>query len=940
MAIRLIANSILKSVTLALLLGLCVSQTGCVYWNTMYNAKKHFKEAEKQNNPELGGTKMTANRRLYEDAIAKAGKVVQKHPKSKYHDDALFLIGVSYFRIDNYAKSESAFRELLAVHPKSEFVEESQLYLARCRMQSGDAQAAYRTFTDLASTARKPEWRAEATFQRGIYLSEIGSYDSAVAAFQQILDEYPNTDRANDARVLAADQLRKLKRPSEAMDLYTPLTTHKEPLVRYPALIGLGGACYEAGLVDSGIAVFDAMAEDELYADSIGNIRLLLGDGLERRGDVNGAWRQYEQVAAALERTRWSAEAYFNMAEIKQYQQGDLASAKEYYDKVREEYASGKLSNEALTRSANISKLEQFRKSLGRGELTRGPVGDSTLVYDPEDLPRYERQSRSSPIEARPFDFVHSRVRAKHLEDSLAALSPAAGSGAGSPSTGDQLAFGPETPEEFKSIWDDPGRFGPQTPPEFVVYGKASATSLSETESPAGTATVADSSGLTGVFGPPIDSLELVLNLRASELLSNETWEKLLEADSLYGPPSPASAYDFGIGPMFGPETPNEILWTQVAEPVIDSTAIREREARTAMRKEREAAFAEIETAAETQMQLAELYRFDLNYPDSALAEYNDIAERYKGTPYGAQALLAAADIYTSEYDDSTNARQRLLRILAEYPHLDYAGDAIGRLGWRGTDADTAHPMAAYTAAEDRYLVDNDPEAAIDEFRAFIDKYPYSRLVPRAEYAIAALTDRYFPAEDSSVVWAYQEIAATYAQSDLAQAANQRLSATVTRPKPRVVSAAPKPDEALAAATKSANRQDSTAGDESEDLPLAPRAKVYGQVEFPSSDVGTITREVVVVYKILIDFSGNVADLELIQKSTSPDLDAATLRAMRDTKFNPDSIAPESLMIWYKYVMRVTPPALSPDELDRYNRTGGIPNIPQGQQPVIPPGQP
>lgn len=927
MAIRFTARSVLKLVAFALVIATGATQSGCVYWNTMYNAKKHFKEAEKQNNPELGGTKMTANRRLYEDAIAKAGKVVQKHPKSKYHDDALYLIGVSYFRIDNYAKSESAFRELLAVHPKSEFVEESQLYLARCRMQSGDEQAAYRTFTELATTARKPEWRSEATFQRGMYLSEIASYDSAVAAFQQILDEYPDTDRANEARILAADQLRKLNRPTEAMELYTPLTTHKEPLVRYPALIGLGGACYEAQLVDSGIAIFEAMTEEELYADSIGNIRLLLGDGLERSGDVDGAWRQYEQVAAALERTRWSAEAYFNMAEIKQYDQGDLASAKEHYDKVREEYASGDLSNEALTRSANISKLEQFRKSLGRGELTRGPVGDSTRIYDPEDLPRYERALKSSPLEARPYDFVHSSVRSKDLEDSLARSSATAVASGQSALSESQPAYGPETPPELKSIWDDPGRFGPQTPPEFVVYDTASGLAGSGEDSPSDDdSTAADSSGLAGAFGPPVDSLELILNLRAEELLSGEAWERILEADSLYGPPSPASSYDFGVGAMYGPGTPTEIFWAQAEVPEVDSTAIREREARAAMRKERESAFAEIETAAETQMQLAELYRFDLNYPDSALAEYNDIAERYKGTPYGAQALLAAADIYTSEYNDSTNARQRLIRILSEYPHLDYAGDAIGRLGWRGSDADTAHPMAAYSAAEDRYLYDNDPAAAIDEFRAFVEKYPYSRLVPRAEYAIAALTDRYFPAEDSSVVWAYQEIAATYAQSDLAMAATQRLSATVPRPKPRAVPVADKKE------TGKPGESGKTPGSEEESgyasLPIAPRPKVIGQVEFPSADVGSITKEVVVVYRIVIDYSGAISEYELIQKSPSEDLDEATRRAILETKFDPDSIAPESLNIPYRYEIRVTPPALSPDELDWYNRTGGQPNIP------------
>lgn len=918
-------NTSLKSLMLragmiVLLIGGSLHMSGCVYWNTMYNAKRHFKEAEKQNNPELGGTRMTANRRLYEDAIAKAAKVVQKHPKSKYHDDALYLIGVSYFRIDNYPKSESAFRELLAVHPKSEFLEESQLYLARCRMQSGDAQAAYRTFSELATTARKPEWRAEATFQRGIYLAEIGSHDSAVAAFQQILDEYPETSRANEARVLAADQLRKLNRPTEAMAVYLPLTEHKEPLVRYPALIGLGGASYEAGLLDSGIAVFTAMSEDEVYIDSIGNIRLLLGDGLERIGDIDDAWRQYEQVAAALEQTRWSAEAYFNMAEIKQYEQSDLASAKELYDKVREEYASGKLSQEALTRSANISKLEQFRISLGRGDLSSVGRGDSTTVYAPEDLHRLERSLLSSPVEARPYDFVHSSLREKYRQDSLALATPSATLD----SNTQEATLGPETPDHLKNPWDNPDLLGPETPEALrfdALYAERQTDSLA-VDSATSTAEVA-----SDMFGPPVDSLEMYFNRRAVELLSADLWERAMGIDSLYGPPSPASLYDFGVGDVLGPATPIELWFAQVEEDVVDSSAILEREARAQMRKEREAAFAEIETAAETQMQLAELYRFDLNYPDSALVEYNEIAERYKGTPYGAQALLAAADVYTSEFDDSTAARQRLLRILAEYPYTDYAGDAISRLGWVGSDADTAHPSAAYRHAEDLYLVENNPEAAIAEFREFLEKYSYSRLIPRAEYAIAYLTDIYFPTGDSAVVWAYQEIAATYAQTELASAATERLSTTVIRPKPRAVPVADKKEPTLAQGGRpGAPGADSASVREA--LPRAPRPKFVGQVEFPSADVGVITKEVVVVYRIVIDYSGEIREYELIQKSPSEDLDEATRRAIMETRFDPDSIAPESLNIPYQYEIRVTPPALSPDELDWYNRTGGQPNIP------------
>ena len=400
--------------------------------------------------------------------------------------------------------------------------------------------------------------------------------------------------------------------------------------------------------------------------------------------------------------------------------------------------------------------------------------------------------------------------------------------------------------------------------------------------------------------------------------------------------------YDFGVGDVLGPATPDDVLYARVEEPKIDSTAIREREARAAQRKERLSAFAEIETAAETQMQLAELYRFDLEYPDSALVEYKEIAERYKGTPYGAQALLATADIYTHEFGDTAAAHDYLVRILSEYPYSDYAGDAINRLGWNGSSADTAYPAVAYAEAEDRYLLDNDPSGAIKRFREFIEKYPYSRLVPRAEYAIAFLTDRYLPSDDSAVVWAYQEIAATYAQTDFAAAATQRLTEKVVRPKPRVAPVGEKKETpTLAQGRSTGQNQDSTEENESARLPRAPRPQYLGQVVFPSSDVGVITKEVVVVYKILIDYSGNVAEQELIQRSPSADLDEATRRAMTETKFNPDSIAPESLMIWYKYEMRVTPPAPDPSELDWYNRTGGVPVVPldPGQQPVVIPPQ-
>jgi TolA-binding protein len=867
--------------------------SGCVYFNTMYNARKHFRNAEKQNDPTRGGKKMATNRRLYEDAIEKAAKIVRKHHKSKYHDDALFMIGVSYFRIDNYSKSESAFRELLAVHPKSEFAEESHLYLARCRMQLGDEQAGYRTFTELAASARKPEWRAEASFQRGLYLAEQAVWDSAAAAYGIILDSFPETPRATEARLNGAEAWRQLDHPDSAMALYQPLANDDDLLIRYQALLGLGRSCYDAGLIDSGIAIFSAMSDDEDYGDSVGNVRLLLAEGLRARKDQSTAWRQYEQVAATLEKTRWSAEAYFRMAEIKQYEEDDLVSAREYYELSRQENANSALANEALTRSANIGKLAEFRKALGRAELVKGAGGRAATAYDPENLPRLERDLPFSPPEARPVDFVPRALRDAAAADSLAV---------------DSTAFvGPPTPEELKNPWDSlwsPLRHGPPTPPEFAGAAVASSAVATEPYGP--------STDLAPLYGPPVDSAQLVRNARESELLPFAIWRRIIGTDSIPGPPSPARLYEFGFGDLQGPETPaDSLLWASIADSVIniDSTAIREREQRTAARTQRREEFAAVAKEATTQLQLAELYRFDLSYPDSALVEYDDIVLHYPETPFAAQAMLAAADLCLHELNDSAQAKERLAVLLQEHPYSDYASDAIAWLGWEGQPADTAHPAKAYAAAESRYLDDGDPKRAISLFREFIVHYPHSRLVPRAEYAVATLTDRHFSQGDSSLVWAYQELAVAYPQSDVAVAASARLTPVTVRPKPRQAPV-PKKDEA------EKGEKGTPGGGKDQDssvavrLPRAPRPKFAPAPVFPSADVGVITKEVIVVYRILIDYAGKISEHELIQKSPSLDLDEATRRALLQTYFNPDSIAAESLNMWYQYEIRITPQAL------------------------------
>jgi hypothetical protein len=219
-----------------------------------------------------------------------------------------------------------------------------------------------------------------------------------------------------------------------------------------------------------------------------------------------------------------------------------------------------------------------------------------------------------------------------------------------------------------------------------------------------------------------------------------------------------------------------------------------------------------------------------------------------------------------------------------------------------------------YRQIEEDYLLGGDPRRAIEELEQFIITYPDSRLVPHAEFAIVALTDEHFPTEDSSVVLAYQEIETNYPQTIFADAASEKLTFNLVRPQRRQRVVQPTEEE-LAQAAEEGGAADSA--QTWAKLPRAPRPDSAGDFIFPETEIGVYERQMTLVYKIWIDFAGQITEVIPLQESESLDINDNALVAVRGTRFNPDSIPPDSLNMYYRYELTVTPPAREYDDYDR-----------------------
>ncbi len=93
------------------------------YFNNYYNLKRTFDLAEKYYN-EGNFPKAREN---YVKIEEKASKIIKLHSKSKFVDDALYMLAVSYSRIGEYSKSEQRFKEFFAFFPNSKLINKAKL---------------------------------------------------------------------------------------------------------------------------------------------------------------------------------------------------------------------------------------------------------------------------------------------------------------------------------------------------------------------------------------------------------------------------------------------------------------------------------------------------------------------------------------------------------------------------------------------------------------------------------------------------------------------------------------------------------------------------------------------------------------------------------------------------------------------------------------------
>jgi len=372
----LAALKIKRLKAVALLTIALVFAGGCVYYNTFFNARKAFNEAEKTRKANrLSGGRV--NTSMYQTAIEKSLKVIENYPNSGYYDDALYVLGVSYYYTEKYVSSERRLRELLANYPESQYAKEGELYLAKAKLELKDEKAAMAVFEKIFQSDASASYKAEAALALGDYHFRVGNPEQSRQYFNALRDSLGNREERRLAQRMLADSYFESYQFRDALSAYLQILG-MEPTNddRYHAFYNAARASFRLMQIESGLDYLKTLSEDEIYFDSLSAIRLLMAEGYEYDDDLAHAEDMYDQVLEQGKESNKSGLAAYRLGLMYQFDYDDLLKAKEYYDQAVELDRISEYGQDALRRSSSIGKIETLKVTLDKDSSTTQEMVD------------------------------------------------------------------------------------------------------------------------------------------------------------------------------------------------------------------------------------------------------------------------------------------------------------------------------------------------------------------------------------------------------------------------------------------------------------------------------------------------------------------------------------------------------------------------------------
>jgi len=314
------------------------------YFNLYYNTKDIFDQAEQtiyqDKKPLFSADELiipgSVNQQLTK-VIEKSSVILQFHSESGYVDNALLMLGKSFYYQNNYQKALRKFQELIATQSESDLIIETRLWIGKTQMKLRDYENALSTLSSL----RTDETDAEEKIIRDSYAEEIKfrisreEYLPAVELLKEFLNRTENDEVIAEIYFELGNLYASLDQMNDAISSYREVYNYSPRYeVEFQTRVELGKALRETGKLQEALEVFEAMGMENKYSESYDVIDLENGITLKELQNYDEAVTILKKVDTTYAASASAGIARYYLGEIFELVYKNFDSASVYYQKA------------------------------------------------------------------------------------------------------------------------------------------------------------------------------------------------------------------------------------------------------------------------------------------------------------------------------------------------------------------------------------------------------------------------------------------------------------------------------------------------------------------------------------------------------------------------------------------------------------------------------
>lgn len=311
--------------------------------------------------------------RLIGDAYYKTDKYRESIPYlEQYHNstrrsttrDDHYQLAYAYYRTGKFARAVPHFDKVTT--KEDTMSQNAHYHMAACYLETGEKKFAYNSFLAAYKNKSIPEISKDALFNYAKLAYEMGydPYNEAIKAFQKFIQEYPESERVDEANSYLVKLFLSTKNYRQAIEALDKIQNKSVKLkVAYQQIAYYRGVeLFNAGQLDAATSLFEKSMKynynKELYAKAV----YWTAEAQYRRNNFKEAIKSYKQfqLTAGAFRLPYYNESNYHIGyayfKEKNYKNA-LYSFRKYLDNVKSR--DNKMVNDAMLRTGDCYYMEK-----------------------------------------------------------------------------------------------------------------------------------------------------------------------------------------------------------------------------------------------------------------------------------------------------------------------------------------------------------------------------------------------------------------------------------------------------------------------------------------------------------------------------------------------------------------------------------------------------